>query len=177
LEIIKEILPDTFLIKCQKNDDVRGTFSKTYHKPELLKLGIDFDIEEEFYSISKKNVLRGMHFQVPPHDHKKIVFCLMGSVLDVLLDLRPGPSYGKVVSINLSAVIPNLLIIPSGIAHGFLSLANDSLLLYKTTVGYQPSHDMGIRWDTFYFDWGVGNPILSLRDRSHPPFLDFVSPF
>jgi dTDP-4-dehydrorhamnose 3,5-epimerase-like enzyme len=118
-----------------------------------------------------------MHVQVPPYEHIKIVYCLNGAVLDVLLDLRPGPSYGKFSSITLDASSPMLLIIPSGIAHGFRSLVDGSLMVYKTSSEYAPQYDAGISWNSFNFDWGLCNPTLSIRDSSHPDFENFRTPF
>ena len=139
--------------------------------------GLPLECEEEFYSVSRQDVIRGMHFQVPPHDHVKLVYCPVGAVLDVLLDLRSGPGYGRFASVTLSADDPHVLVIPKGIAHGFRSLTNDSLLIYKTSTEYSQSYDRGIGWDSFGFDWGVDVPVLSERDCAHPEFSSFNTPF
>ncbi|MBU3612853.1 dTDP-4-dehydrorhamnose 3,5-epimerase family protein [Polynucleobacter sp. MG-27-Goln-C1] len=177
MQKINEILPKTWLVSLDRLDDSRGTFVKTLSKSMLHELNFDFLMHEEYYSVSNKDVVRGMHFQVPPHDHVKIVYCPKGAVLDVLLDLRPGPTYGKTKSMLLEASSPSLLIIPQGIAHGFKSLADGSLLVYKTSSEYAPKYDAGIIWNSFSFDWGIKNPILSSRDLSHPSFEDFQTPF
>lgn len=173
----KELLPQTWLVSLTKLEDKRGAFVKTLSKSMLDSLDYEFDLLEEYYSTSKKDVIRGMHFQLPPHDHVKIACCLSGSVLDVLLDLRLGPTYGKFLSITLDADEPELLIIPKGIAHGFKSLADDSLMVYKTGSEYAPDCDSGILWNSFNFDWGVSNPILSDRDKLHQKLKDFQTPF
>lgn len=173
----KEFLPQAWLVRLTRLEDKRGSFVKTLSKSMLDNLDYEFDLREEYYSISKKDVIRGMHFQLPPHDHVKIVYCLVGSALDVLLDLRLGPTYGKSFSITLNGDAPELLIIPKGIAHGFKSLTNDSLMVYKTSSEYAPDYDSGILWNSFNFDWGKSNPILSDRDKLHPRFNDFQTPF
>jgi dTDP-4-dehydrorhamnose 3,5-epimerase/CDP-3, 6-dideoxy-D-glycero-D-glycero-4-hexulose-5-epimerase len=140
-------------------------------------LGLNLEIREEFYSISQKNVLRGMHFQLPPHAHDKLVYCTRGAVLDVLLDLRRGEGYGLVASAQLSGQNGQLIFIPKGIAHGFVALTDESLMLYKTSTEHVPESDCGIRWDSFGFGWDVDQPITSARDEKHATFSDFVSPF
>lgn len=177
MQKIKEILPKTWLVSLSQLDDLRGFFVKTLSKSMLNDLDCDFELQEEYYSLSNKNVIRGMHFQVPPHDHVKIVNCLKGAVLDVLLDLRPGPSYGKSKSLILESSTPSVLIIPKGVAHGFKSLTDGSLLVYKTSSEYSPQHDAGILWNSFDFGWELSNPILSSRDISHPAFCNFQTPF
>lgn len=178
MTILAEPLPGVRLIKPKVFEDARGDFVKTFHCGLFRDLGIDFTPVEEFYSTSRKNVLRGMHFQLPPHDHSKLVYCIRGRVLDVLVDLRPGsPGYGCFASAELSRENRSQFYIPSGIAHGFLALEDDSVMVYKTTTVHAPSHDAGIRWDSFGFDWGVDSPICSPRDLAFPSMADFVSPF
>jgi dTDP-4-dehydrorhamnose 3,5-epimerase len=158
--------------------DRRGTFIKTYHEEAWHEAGISFTIKEEYYSISRQGVLRGMHFQSPPEDHTKIVYCPSGRVLDVLLDLRrSSPTFGQAAVMELSAENRLILIIPNGIAHGFLSREESSIMVYKTSTVHSPAHDAGIRWDSFGFDWGCDAPVLSERDAAFPALADFASPF
>lgn len=184
MQFVQELLPGTWLVQLKRFEDARGSFVKTYSRsvfdaalqaetPHLAA----FDFREEFYSLSAKDVVRGMHFQVPPHDHVKLVYCAMGAVEDVLLDLRKGPGYGRSVSVQLSGDAPQLLVIPKGIAHGFVSLTDQSLMVYKTSTEHAPSHDAGIRFDSFGHSWPTSTPILSARDQAHPTLADFVSPF
>lgn len=183
MEFAQELLPGTWLVKLQRFVDMRGSFVKTFSLRAIDAALADlpglesFDFREEFYSTSKKNVIRGMHFQLPPHDHVKLVYCALGSVLDVLLDLRQGVGYGKVASVTLDANEPAMLFIPRGVAHGFRSLSDDSLMIYKTSTEHAPSHDAGIRWDSFGFDWSCSPPTLSVRDAAHPALADFSTPF
>jgi dTDP-4-dehydrorhamnose 3,5-epimerase/CDP-3, 6-dideoxy-D-glycero-D-glycero-4-hexulose-5-epimerase len=177
MEILKELLPGCFLLQPMRFEDQRGSFVKTYHEGLCKTLGVNLDIQEEFYSVSRKNVIRGMHFQSPPHEHDKLVYCTHGAVTDVLLDLRQGPSYGKVASAELSGENAHLVFIPKGIGHGFAALTDEALMLYKTSTVHAPEADCGIRWDSFGFDWGVAEPIISARDQQHSLFADFGSPF
>jgi dTDP-4-dehydrorhamnose 3,5-epimerase len=158
--------------------DARGSFRKTWHPELLARHGIRMPLAEEFYSVSERDVLRGMHFQTPPHDHEKLVYCAAGKVLDVVLDLRRlSPTYGKTWSWELSPENGHLIYIPRGFAHGFLSLLPGSVMVYKTSTLHAPDHDAGVRWDSFGFEWPVAAPILSPRDQEHPQFTAFVSPF
>lgn len=177
MEIVAELLPGCFLLQPKCFEDHRGVFVKTYHEDLCAALGVNLDICEEFYSISHKNVVRGMHFQLPPHDHNKLVYCTHGAVRDVLLDLRRGDSYGRGASAEISGSNNQIIFIPKGVAHGFVALEDDTLMLYKTSTVHAPESDCGIRWDSFGFDWGVADPIISVRDQQHAAFADFVSPF
>ena len=177
MEILKELLPGCFLLQPNRFEDQRGSFVKTYHEGLFQALGVDLDIREEFYSVSHKNVIRGMHFQLPPHEHDKLVYCTRGAVTDVLLDLRKGPGYGKVASAELSGENAHLVFIPKGIAHGFAALTDEALMLYKTSTVHAPESDCGIRWDSFGFEWGVAHPVISARDQQHPPLSEFITPF
>ena len=171
-------LPGVRLLEPPLFRDQRGTFIKTYHEPAWLAAGLPFAMKEEYYSVSRLGVLRGMHFQTPPEDHAKVVYCPCGRVLDVLLDLRRGsPTYGQCAAWELSAENRLILIIPSGLAHGFLSQEEGSVLVYKTGTVHSPALDAGIRWDSFGFDWGWPAPMVSDRDRAFPALADFSSPF
>jgi dTDP-4-dehydrorhamnose 3,5-epimerase len=172
-----ELLSNVWHIRLPRFQDKRGIFVKTFSRGFYQKHGVNADWHEEFYSVSDKDVVRGMHFQVPPKDHFKLIYCANGAVIDVLLDLRKGPGYGKVAHVKLESDQPAVIVMPPGIAHGFRSLADNTLMVYKTSTEYSVDHDAGIRWDSFGFDWGLYHPITSDRDAGHIPFLDFVSPF
>lgn len=177
MEIISELLPNAYLIRPKQFRDSRGTFIKSYAASLFKELGLNFDMQEEFYSSSNRDVIRGMHFQTPPHAHDKLVYCVQGSVDDVLLDLRPGLHYGRTASALLSAETADMILMPKGIAHGFRSLEDNSIMVYKTSSEYALNNDKGIRWDSFGHDWKCGRPELSTRDLSHPTFADFTTPF
>ena len=160
--------------------DLRGTFVKTFHDSAFRELGLAFAPREEYFSTSHKNVVRGMHFQVPPADHAKLVYCVTGAVLDVVLDLRRNsPTYGGTFAGELSETNRRSLFIPTGFAQGFLALTDNALMVYKTSTVHDPACDRGIHWQSFGFTWPLGGatPILSKRDEALPPLADFNSPF
>ena len=177
MKLIGELLPGCFLLQPINFKDQRGCFVKTYQEEVFLTLGLKLVIREEFYSVSKKNVVRGMHFQLPPHAHHKLVYCTRGVVKDVLLDLRHGVGYGNVATVEISENNRNVIFIPEGIAHGFLSMTDDAMMIYKTSAAHVPESDCGIKWNSFDFDWGDDDILLSERDKNHPLFIDFKSPF
>lgn len=166
------------LIKPRVARDTRGLFCKTWH-PELLgSNGISLRIAEEFHTISDKNVIRGMHFQSPPYQHSKLVYCPVGAILDVVVDLRSAsPTMGKHWAWELNERNQYMLYIPEGFAHGFLSLSKGSLVCYRCSSVHVPSHDLGILWNSFGFIWPCKTPLLSERDLAHPTMGSFQTPF
>lgn len=173
-----ELLPGAWRITLGAHTDARGSFVKTFSHSALASEGLAFKAAEEYFSVSRRNVVRGMHFQLPPHAHTKLVYCAVGAVRDVLLDLRQGRSYGRIAETLLDAAEPAILLIPEGIAHGFLALRDDSLMVYKTSTEYAPTADAGIAWNSFGHDWRLtASAVLSARDELHPSFNDFQSPF
>lgn len=178
MQLIDEPLPGTKVFKPFVFVDARGNFVKPFHEDQFAEHGIQMHVREEFYSTSAKDVLRGMHFQVPPHAHQKIIYCIRGKVLDVLLDLRKESStFGCSVGIELSQQNRHVLFVPKGFAHGFLSLENDSCLVYKTDAVHVKDSDCGVRWDSFGFDWPALMPLISERDLLHPKLQEYISPF
>jgi len=151
---------------------------KTVHASTFAQKGLRFDFREQYYSTSGIHVLRGMHFQAPPFDHEKLVYCQSGIALDVILDLRKGsPTYGKATSVSLEAESADGVYVPRGCAHGFLSLSNGTTLLYNVTVEYDKEHDSGILWSSIPFAWPVQNPTTSTRDSAFPLLEGYDSPF
>ena len=159
-------------------EDTRGRFVKVFHEDTFLKHGLEIKFREEYYSQSHKNVVRGLHFQIPPHDHVKMVYCAYGEVFDVVLDLREGsPTYGQTATYSLSAAQGNYLYIPKGLAHGFCSTSDLSIMVYKVSSAYVPHCDTGVLWSSAGIDWPCATPIVSDRDKSFLPFDQFDSPF
>lgn len=156
-----------FIIENKQFQDHRGLFVKTFHKETFRSHGLETDFQESFYSVSKNNVLRGMHFQLPPQDHAKLVYVVNGEILDVAVDIRNDSSaFGLFVAVDLSAGNGKSLYLPKGFAHGFLTLSENATVVYMTTTVHSPEHDAGIRWDSFGFDWGCQSPIVSDRDAN-----------
>ncbi|TAL55372.1 dTDP-4-dehydrorhamnose 3,5-epimerase [Pandoraea sp.] len=171
-------LPGCLEIRPNVFDDERGCFVKTFHRDVFESEGLNTTWNEEYYSKSYRDVIRGLHFQVPPHDHVKMVYCLQGRVLDVIVDLRQGsPSCGRFETIELSSESGNIVYIPSGIAHGFCVLTEHATMQYKVSTVYSAEHDCGIRWDSIGFRWPIVTPIISARDKGFPGLDAFKSPF
>lgn len=178
MELIPTNLEDCYQVRPFFAQDERGTFVKTFHTERFSALGLPSEWCEEYYSSSRKGVIRGMHFQTPPHDHEKLVYCIQGRVLDVIVDLRVrSPTFGMHFTTELNSAGGHGVMIPKGMAHGFLALTENVLMTYKVTSVYALENDAGIRWDSLGIDWGVDRPIVSSRDRAHPKFADFDSPF
>jgi dTDP-4-dehydrorhamnose 3,5-epimerase len=166
-----------FLITLPAFPDERGLFVKTFHQSTLHGQGIHFPIAESYFSFSHKGVIRGMHFQTPPHAHAKIVFCPAGAILDVVLDLRKdSPTYGRHFSQELSAENHQALYIPVGCAHGFQALTEGAMTYYLVSTEWSKEHDTGVRWDSFGMQWAAGE-VMSDRDKGFPTLADFNSPF
>ncbi|RYD56198.1 MAG: dTDP-4-keto-6-deoxy-D-glucose epimerase [Sphingobacteriales bacterium] len=171
-------LPDARVIDLPAFFDARGSFVKTFHDTILKEAGIDFTLRESYFSLSNKDVIRGMHFQMPPHQHAKIVFCPQGAILDVIVDLRKdSPTYGQHYEQELSAENHKAYYIPEGFAHGFKALTDNAITYYLVSSEYNQPSDTGIRYDSIGFDWGVQQPIISVRDLSFPAIQAFDSPF
>lgn len=171
MNIIATGFDDLYVIDYNSFKDKRGEFVKTIHEPTFQQAGLAWAFTESFYSTSAKDVLRGMHFQKPPHDHEKLVYVVVGRILDVVLDLRKSSkTYGKCFSIELSAEKRNAVYIGKGFAHGFLSLAQDSIVEYHTTTVQSREAEGGILWNSFGFDWGCENLIISDRDSAFDAF-------
>lgn len=165
-------------LDCPLFRDERGSFVKTFRLDLFSELGLPTHFAEEYYSMSRKDVLRGLHFQSPPMEHEKLVYCLSGTVLDVVVDIRiDSPTFGEHRMIELSSEKGNMIYMPRGIAHGFLVTSDHAVMQYKVTSVYSAAHDAGILWNSVGIKWPVSNPILSARDISFPAFKDFYSPF
>ena len=174
----QDILNGAKIITLPSSQDMRGTFTKTFHESSLAEHDIFFTLRESYFSLSKKDVIRGMHFQLPPWQHSKIVFCPQGAILDVIVDLRKdSPTYRQCYAQELSADNLKAYYIPEGFAHGFKSLTEDAMTYYLVSSEYSQPHDTGIKYDSIGFDWGVQAPVLSVRDLSFIPLQDFNSPF
>jgi dTDP-4-dehydrorhamnose 3,5-epimerase len=177
--LIKELrIPGCYELQPPVHRDARGVFVKTFHEEDFMAKGLCTDFKEDFYTVSHQRVLRGLHVQVPPREHVKIVHCIAGSVLDVVLDLRIGsPRYGEFELLELSSDKRNFLYIAQGIAHGFYVTSPTAILLYKVSSMHSPDHDTGILWNSAGIPWPDIDPILSERDSRLVPLREFKSPF
>lgn len=171
-------LPGCYLLEFPCFRDARGLFVKSVQRSAFESLGLECDFTESFYTESAENVLRGMHFQMPPADHAKLVYCISGAICDIALDLRLGsPTFGEYEMYQLSAESRGAVYLPRGIAHGFWVESAPSVVVYQVTSEHSPAHDKGIRWDSFGAKWPHGSPVVSARDQGLVPFAQFESPF
>lgn len=176
----KTSFADLLIIEPRVFTDDRGYFFESWNREVFARAGLPSDFVQDNQSASLKHVLRGLHFQVPPHDQGKLVRVITGSVLDVAVDLRrKEPTYGKHFSMILTAQEGKMLYIPPGFAHGFLTLEDHSIFAYKCTHAYHPRSDRSLRWNDpdMAIDWGVATPLLSDKDRNAPLLSDFDNPF
>lgn len=157
------------LISVGFHEDRRGEFYKPFGKSVIDNLEVNFEVREVFFSTNRKHVLRGFHFQKRPYDHAKIVFVLQGRVLDVIIDLRrSSPTFGQTQQFELAPECRSALFIPTGFAHAFLSLEDQTLVGYLQETERVETAESGILWNSTHFKWPVADPILSERDLLFP---------
>ena len=178
MEILTTPMTGLLCLRTVPFEDQRGGFCKPFNADFFREHGLPCDFKEFYYSVNRKGVIRGMHFQIPPFDHEKLVYVSYGKILDVVLDIRKAsPTYGKYFATMLSGTDGTSLFIPRGFAHGFCSLEPDTAVHYAQTSCYDSAHDCGISCFSFGFDWPVDNPVVSSRDRAFPLLQDYDSPF
>jgi dTDP-4-dehydrorhamnose 3,5-epimerase len=171
------------LIVPKRHVDDRGWFSETFNERRLGDIGIACHFVQDNQASSKRaGTVRGFHFQLPPVAQAKLLSVLRGRILDVAVDVRRGsPSFGKYISVELSAESREQVYIPVGFAHGYISLEEDVLVMYKVSKYYAPAHDSGIRWNDrdIAFPWPFDDSeIITSEKDSRLPFLkEFTSPF
>ena len=170
---------DVILITPRVYKDERGYFMESYNQKKVDKLIKDKFVQDN-ESLSNKNVLRGLHLQVPPYAQAKLIRVIKGSILDVAVDLRRSSStYGKHFKHILSGENKKQLYIPKGFAHGFLSLEDGTILNYKCSNYYYADSESSIAWNDpdLSIDWGILDPILAEKDRLAENFATFENPF
>ena len=175
---IETEIENLYILENFYAQDNRGSFTKLYNETDFNNLDLPMEIKEVFYSTSNKDVVRGLHFQLPPFDHEKIVTVIRGEVEDVIIDLRKNSkSYGKIISIMLSESDNKAVYIPKGCAHGFKTILDNTVMLYMVTTGHNKEYDSGIKWNSIDFDWNIKEPIVSDKDENLVEFKNFNSPF
>jgi dTDP-4-dehydrorhamnose 3,5-epimerase len=161
-------------------NDPRGYFYEPYNKKAFENAGIREEFVQDNQSFSQKGVIRGLHFQNPPHAQAKLLRVIQGSIWDVAVDIRKGsPTYGKYVGIELSAANKTMFYVPKGFAHGFVTLEDDTMLLYKCSDFYNKASEESILWSDpdIAIPWNVTDPILSDKDKNGKLLRDFNSQF
>lgn len=167
---IETSLPGVCVLEPAVFADSRGFFLETYHQEKFAGLGITSRFVQDNHSRSSRHTLRGLHYQLR-HPQAKLCRVVLGEVLDVAVDIRQGsPTFGKSVSVLLSADNKRQIYIPEGFAHGFVVLTEAAEFLYKCGDLYTPGDDYGIAWDDpdLGIDWGISAPLLSDKDRRNP---------
>lgn len=183
MKIIETGIEGLLVIEPKIFGDGRGYFYESYNARDFeAATGSKVDFVQDNQSFSRYGVLRGLHFQLPPHNQAKLVSVVRGSVLDVAVDLRKGsPTYGRYEAVELSGDNHLRFYIPHGFAHGFLVLSKTALFQYKCDGFYAPEADCGLAWDDpdIGIKWPVAPQviILSEKDRRHGFLKDFDSPF
>lgn len=180
MQLISTTIPEVIILEPTVFGDKRGHFFESFRQDFLEQAGINAAFVQDNQSQSKKGILRGLHFQAPPYEQGKLVRVIKGAVLDVAVDIRKSSaSYGQYVAAELSEDNKRIMWVPPGFAHGFLTLADDTIFSYKCTQYYHPESESSIRWDSpsLSIDWGIEAPILSTKDQEAALFSDFKSPF
>jgi len=168
IEGVYEIYPRVF-------EDERGYFLESFQLEKLREQGIDVPFVQDNQSFSKKGVLRGLHLQLPPYEQDKLIGVVWGSVIDVVVDVRPSsPTFGRWEAFRLDAREHKRLFVPKGMAHGFVTL-EDTVFVYKCSEYYHPEAEAGIVWNdpALAIDWGTASPIVSAKDQQLPTFEEF----
>ena len=178
MTIEKTPIEGLLILHTDNFQDNRGGFQKLFNHDFFAEHGLATDFKEFYYSLNRKNVVRGMHFQTPPAEHVKLVYVSHGRIRDVVVDIRKNSeTYGRTFSIEIDAEQGRYLYIPVGLAHGFVSLEDDTIVNYAQTSCYDREHDCGIDSMSLGIDWGVSEPIRSGRDLTFRKLEDFNSPF
>lgn len=178
-DIEESEIKGVFLLKPHFYTDVRGSITKTFHKESFDQIGLECDWGESLITENfQKGVIRGFHFQRPPYCQAKTIFCVTGSILDAVLDLRRGSkTYGKTAQFSLDCHKKNLLYIPKGVANAYAIGQDNTIIAYHLTSTYMPDYESGIRWDSTDVDFGFKNPIIADKDSKLALFSEFESPF
>jgi dTDP-4-dehydrorhamnose 3,5-epimerase len=173
-------IPDLWVIETQLLGDHRGYFLESFSHEKFSGLGLRTEWIQDNCSLSKKNVLRGLHLQRAPFQQAKLVRVSSGCVWDVAVDCRKNSAtLGRWFGLELSEENHKMLLIPEGFAHGFCVLSDDVRFEYKVSAPYAPGHEVGICWDdpTLNITWPIQNPILSSKDQQNIDFIEFTRKF
>ncbi|MCK4544557.1 dTDP-4-dehydrorhamnose 3,5-epimerase [candidate division WOR-3 bacterium] len=168
MDIYKPKIKDLIVISPDVFKDDRGYFFECFSKSKYSVIGIDLSFVQDNESYSRKNVIRGLHFQCNPYAQGKLIRVIKGSILDIAVDIRKAsPTFGNYFSIELNDINKKQLWIPPGFAHGYAVLSNEVILTYKCTAYYNPSSEITIIWNDpdIGIEWGINNPIISEKDK------------
>ncbi len=182
MEVIKTDINGVLIIEPKIFKDQRGHFFESYNQLALEEFGIKYTFVQDNQSQSSYGVIRGLHFQKPPHAQTKLLRVVQGTIIDVAVDIRKGsPTYGKHVAVELSNENFRQLLIPEGFAHGFSVLSDNAIVQYKCTDYYHPETEGGLLFNDndIDIDWKIplDEAVLSEKDLKHPNLSNFESPF
>lgn len=170
------VLAGAYIIDVEPMEDERGFFARSWCADELRAHGLDPNLAQCSVSFNrKKGTLRGMHYQGAPHEETKVVRCTAGSIYDVIVDVRPeSPTFKKWISVELSAENRRMIYVPTGFAHGFQSLVENTEVFYMVSEFYHPEYSRSVRWNDpqFAIEWPPEeHRVISTRDRDYPDFV------
>ncbi|MBA3664721.1 MAG: dTDP-4-dehydrorhamnose 3,5-epimerase [Bacteroidetes bacterium] len=180
MEIIHTELKGLVVLKPKVFADARGYFFESYNQKLFNDAGLNLNFVQDNQSLSQKGVLRGLHFQNPPHAQGKLVRVITGAVYDVAVDIRKNsPTYGKWFGIELTEENKWMMYVPAGFAHGFLTLRDNTVFSYKCTAFYNKEAEDCLLWNDTQIgiNWNVKDPLLSQKDLEGKPFKDFITRF
>jgi len=182
MQFVETKISDLIIIEPTVFGDARGYFLESYNQKKFEEVVGKISFVQDNESKSSKGVLRGLHFQKPPFQQAKLVRCIQGEVLDVVVDIRKNSkTYGQHVTVLLSGDNKRQLFVPRGFAHGFLVLSDSATFAYKVDNTYAPDHDAGIQWNDkeLNIQWGLEECVVlvSSKDTELPSFSEFESPF
>jgi dTDP-4-dehydrorhamnose 3,5-epimerase len=176
MRIISQAPGGFILLETVSRMDPRGSFSETFHTGRLRELGIEAEFKQDNHSVSREaGTIRGLHYQLEPKAQAKLIRVTAGAIYDVIVDIRSGsPAFGQWYGFILTSRNNRQLLVPRGFAHGFCTLTPDTEVLYKVDEYYSPEQDRGILWNDpeLGIDWPVSEPVLSDKDRKHPPLKE-----
>lgn len=182
MKITPTAIPEVLLITPARHGDERGWFSETFRQSALKEAGFagGVFVQDNHVRSTRKGVLRGLHFQKPPHAQDKLLQCIRGAIMDVAVDIRVGsPTYGRWVGAELSADNAQQLLVPKGFAHAYCTLTDECEVLYKVTDYYAPAAEGALRWDdpAVGVEWPIDEREVLMNDRDRgAPFLAELGP-
>jgi dTDP-4-dehydrorhamnose 3,5-epimerase len=167
-------LKGAYIIEIEKLKDHRGFFARAWCQNEFKVQGLTSSVVQANVSSNmKKGTLRGMHYQLSPHEETKLVRCTRGAIYDVIIDLRTAsPTYTQWIGVELTEENYKMLYVPENFAHGFQSLKDDTEVTYQVSQFYTPGSESGIRWDdpAFSLKWPIEVQVISDKDKSWPDY-------
>jgi dTDP-4-dehydrorhamnose 3,5-epimerase len=175
VKFLETALKGAFIIEPERIEDERGFFARTFCRREFEARGLNPDLVQCSISFNhQRATLRGMHYQSAPHAEAKLVRCTRGAIYDVIIDLRPqSPTFRRWVAVDISAENHLMVYVPEGFAHGFQTLQAETEVSYYISEFYSPARARGVRWNdpAFAIGWPIADPVISVRDQTHPEFI------